>query len=341
MWSGFSREHDAQADRRPARGTGVIRVADLAGLPHDRPLYVAIGSFDGVHVGHQAVLRALVGAAAAAGALAAVLTFRPHPLAVLKPGSAPPALATPEERARLIAGFGVDALVELRFDRELADLPAEEFVADHLVRRAAAGHVFVGQNFSFGRGGLGRPADIGRRLPVTVIPPVVRRGEPVSSTRVRAAVQSGRTGLARVLLGRFYSLTGAVVPGDGRGRTIGFPTANVAVDPGLALPALGVYAVAASFEGRDARSLPGVANLGVRPTFVAAGAAAGLEVHLFDFNADVYGCPARVDFVRRLRGERRFAGAAALVSQIGHDVERARRVLGLPQAAAGPRLPGE
>lgn len=303
----------------------MLRLPTLEDLPPARPAFVAIGTFDGVHRGHRAVLSALVRQAGGAGALPVALTFRPHPLAVLRPDAVPPTLTTPDERARLIAALGVEALIELRFDAALAAVPAGRFVSGHLVGRAA--HVFVGSNFTFGRGGLGRPADIERHLPVTVIPPVLVEGSPVSSTRVRAALQEGRTGLARRLLGRPYAVTGRVVPGDGRGRTIGFPTANVELDPELATPAVGVYAVATTVEGLGASPRPGVANLGFRPTF-GGGAAPRLEVHLFDFQGDLYGRRAHVAFVRRLRGERRFSGVEALRRQIEADASRARRILG-------------
>jgi riboflavin kinase/FMN adenylyltransferase len=320
------------------------RTLEALAAEWERP-FLAIGTFDGLHRGHQAVLAALLAAARRERAPAAVLTFVPHPLAVLRREGAPPALTTPEQRARLLAAMGLDALVELPFDPELARVGAAEFVQEYLCRRARARRAFVGAEFTFGAGGRGTPetlAVLGRQacgLETTTVPLVRYRGEPISSTRIRHALQAGRAGLAARLLGRPFALEGEVVPGERRGRSLGFPTANVELPTGVAVPARGVYAVRARLLDADgAPAEPGwagVANLGLRPTF--AGDAVRLEVHLFDFHGEeLYGRRLEVAFLRRLRGERRFPNAEALRQQIARDVARARALVAGDGGAAPP-----
>jgi riboflavin kinase/FMN adenylyltransferase len=300
------------------------------------PPYLAIGTFDGLHRGHRAVIAAMLRQARRDRVPAAVLTFTPHPAAVLRPAEAPPLLVDYATRAELIAEMGVDALVELPFTPCLAAVRPAAFVEDHLCRRARARRVFVGEDFTFGAGATGTPATLavlGRQacgLETTVVPLLHYRGAPISSTRIRQALREGRPGLAARLLGRPFALRGTVVPGDRRGTALGFPTANVLPPPELALPAPGVYAVRARLldaPGQGAEALPGVANLGRRPT--VGGGELRLEVHLLRWSGDLYGRRLEVAFVRRLRGERTFASLEALRAQIARDAARAASLLGL------------
>ncbi len=309
--------------------------------PDDRPAFLAIGVFDGVHLGHQRLLRALTSRAREAGARSLAMTFHPHPGAVLDPANAPALLTPLDERERLIAAQGVEALVVLPFTAELAHVPAEEFAAGWLAGRIRPASVFVGYNFTFGHRGRGTPdvlARLGAELgfSVEVIPPVRIDGRAVSSTDIRRAVREGRLAAAARALGRPYSLAGKVVPGDGRGRALGLPTANLAVPDGLCWPAAGVYAV--QVDVGEGRLHPGVANIGWRPTF---GGRPGegrevLEVHLFDFSGNLYGRALRVAFVARLREERRFPSAAALRAQVAEDAAAARRLLAAREGAGAP-----
>jgi riboflavin kinase/FMN adenylyltransferase len=312
----------------------MLRFEDLEPLRRAfaRSPYLAIGTFDGVHRGHRAVIAALLARARGDGAPAAVVTFTPHPAAVLDPAGAPPLLSDYATRAALIAALGVDALVEVPFTAAFAAVTAAAFVQDHLCRRAGARRVFVGADFTFGARAAGSPdtlAVLGRQacgLETTVVPLLHAEGAPVSSTRIRAALREGRPALAARLLGRPFALRGAVVEGEHRGAGLGFPTANLLPPPGLALPALGVYAVRCRVEGEEGPDRPAVANLGRRPT--VDGTDVRLEVHLLGYAGDLYGRALEVSFVRRLRGERRFRSTDELRRQIGHDAARATTLLG-------------
>jgi riboflavin kinase/FMN adenylyltransferase len=287
---------------------------------------VALGVFDGVHVGHRAILGAAVAHARASGGLAFVCTFEPHPLEVLQPGRAPLAITTLDERLELIAGCGVDGAVVLTFTRELAAVEPEAFVKDVLVDRLAARQVVVGFNHRFGRGARGDAAllrSLGAQhgFSVDVIEPLSVDGVPVSSTAIRAALERGDLASAERMLGRPYTLPGKVVAGAGRGRTLGFPTANIAPDrPVLVAP--GVYACTAEVGGQGRRA---VVNIGVRPTFGEDTLA--VEAYLLDFAGDLYGQTIRLIFVSRIREERRFPSVNALRAQIADDVETARKRL--------------
>ena len=310
--------------------------ADCATAP-----YLAIGTFDGLHRGHLAVLAALLRAGRLAAAPCAVLTFVPHPLSILSPQGAPLALTTGAQRIRLLTALGLDALVELPFDRTLASLSPAEFVAEYLCRRARVHHAFVGADFTFGAGASGTAetlAVLGSQLcqlRVTTVPLVTAGGTPISSTRIRQVLRDGHPGLAARLLGRPFALEGVVQPGDRRGATLGFPTANVSLSSAVVWPAPGVYAArVAVVDGPGGADLqPGIANLGVRPTFGGA-TEPRLEAHIFDFQGDLYGKTVEVQFIRRLRGERKFVGSAALRAQIARDAARARRVLATPVCRA-------
>jgi riboflavin kinase/FMN adenylyltransferase len=309
-----------------------------------RPLVapaVAIGNFDGVHLGHQRLLQTAIAAAAPAGGDAVAFTFDPHPAAVLAPHKAPALITSRARKLELLAQAGMSACVLEPFTRELAAMPPEEFLQSILVEILGARHIVVGYDFTYGRERTGTTATLrafgqARGIGVHVIEAVEVGGGVVSSTRVRELVREGDMAGARALLGRDFDLDGAVIRGDGRGSRIGIPTANLALDTRL-LPRGGVYAVRVRVLDGDARvALPAVANLGTNPTFVDR-AELSFEVHLLDVTADLYGKRLRVEMVERLRGEQRFSGVDALVAQIRADIEQARGLLGAPRPASPPR----
>lgn len=285
---------------------------------------VTPGNHDGVHRGHRRLIEAARELAGGAHRVTA-LTFDPHPARVLAPSRAPELLTQIERRVELLKRAGCDDVEVLRFDRDLAAKTPEEFVNGVLLDRLSARGVVVGPDFRFGKGRAGDVSvlrSLGERLGYEVrsVGPVEHEGEVVSSTRIRAAVRDGDVAMATALLARVHEVAGEVVKGHQRGRTIGFPTANLAPEPVL-MPADGVYAVIARVDGELVR---GVANLGVRPTMEAGRSA---EVHLFDFDRDIYGATMRVGFVARLRGEEKFDGLDALKAQIARDASDARAQL--------------
>jgi riboflavin kinase/FMN adenylyltransferase len=307
-------------------------VRHLARLPAKLEAAVlTLGNFDGVHLGHQAIISRAVARARELGGQAVALTFEPHPLAVLAPARAPALLQTLHDRLVLMRELGIDVAVLQRFTLRFARLAPEEFVEDFLLRYLDLRHVVVGYNVSFGRNRAGtgdtlRALGARHGFAVDVVGPVRAPGDPenehVSSTRLRDVIARGDLTAARRLLGRPYALRGRVVVGDRRGRTLGFPTANLHVRPGLLLPPDGVYAVIVDAAGgRHA----GVLNIGMRPTF--AGRRRTIEAHLLDFDGDLYRQWLVVRFVARLRGEMTFAGPDALRAAIAADVAQARRVL--------------
>jgi len=296
-------------------------------LPDDaRGATIALGNFDGVHLGHASVIRAAH--AARPDAPLAVLTFEPHPREVFRPDDPPFRLTLSAERADALAGLGVNLLYELPFNPDFSLMTAETFVADVLHRGLAARHLVSGADFAFGhrRGGdagflAARAEALGMGL--TLVPPVTDAQGPLSSTRIRRALQDGYPQRATMELGRPWAIRGIVAHGDKRGRTIGFPTANVALGRHLE-PARGVYAVTVRLEG--GATYPGVANIGRRPT-VNAGPESRLEVNLFDFAADIYGVEITVALHAYIRPEVRFSGLDALKAQIAADAAEARRLL--------------
>jgi riboflavin kinase/FMN adenylyltransferase len=301
---------------------------------------VTIGKFAAVHVGHQALIRATCAAATRLGAASVVLTFDRDPQEVLRPGPQQPALTTLDERLRLIEALGVEVAVVVRLDLQFLGQTPEEFVQRVLLERLHAVEVVASGNFRFGRGAAGTMETLetlGARhgFGVTIIPPVVVRGEPVSSSRVAACVEAGDVETAAVMLGRPYSLSGPVLPGDRLGRQLGFPTANLAADPARLLPANGVYSGFAAWNGERRAA---VTNVGVRPT--VDGARRLVEAHLLDFQGDLYGVPLTFEFHHRLRGEERFPSLEALKAQIERDVEEARRRLGARHGPPGVETPG-
>ena len=281
-----------------------------------RPRRVAVGTFDGVHLGHREVI---------AGA-DTVLTFDPHPVSVVAPGSEPKLLTTLERKAELVGGLGVQELVVIPFDREFSSRSAQEFLDDVLVGRLGATHVSVGENFHFGHRAQGSPellrAD--RRFETRVVPLLEVDGEVVSSSHIRGLVLGGALEYAGRLLGDPFVVDGPVTHGDERGRTLGFPTANLVPREGACTPGHGVYACRARTS--DGAWHAAAVNVGVRPTF-DSGLGELIEAYLLDFDGDLYDTDLRVQFLTRLRGERRFGDVGALVAQMGQDVAHARAVV--------------
>ena len=275
-----------------------------------RPRHVAIGTFDGVHLGHQAVI----------DDADTVLTFDPHPLEVLHPAALPKLIMPFNVKRDVIEGLGVRELVVIPFDEEFAALSAEDFIERVLVEQLGAEKVSVGENFRFGAKAKGDPAMLAAhaRFETRVVPLVEVDGETVSSTRIRALIAAGDMIGARHCLGAPFMVEGIVVSGDQRGRKLGFPTANIVPDDRLAYPGHGVFAGFAD-------GVPAAVNVGVRPTF-DSGRGVLIETYLIDREEDLYGKTLRVAFVERLRGERRFASVEELIAQMRIDVEDARRV---------------
>lgn len=286
------------------------------------PVALTIGNFDGVHRGHQAMLARLIEAADDLCLPPAVLTFDPHPREFFSPASAPARLSTLRAKLELFRAYGVATTYVARFDARLASLSAGEFVSDILERRLETRWLLVGEDFRFGRGRMGDLAFLRsatRRFSVEAMSTVSVDGERASSTAVRTALSAGDLGLAAALLGRNYAITGHVAHGDKVGRTLGFPTANIAL---RRVPALtGIFAVHVHGLGNAARD--GVASVGVRPTVTQSGKPVA-EVYLFDFDGTLYGKRITVEFLHKLRDEARYADLAALTRQIGRDVREAR-----------------
>ncbi|MEA2001301.1 MAG: bifunctional riboflavin kinase/FAD synthetase [Actinomycetota bacterium] len=291
-------------------------------LPLDRPTAVTIGVYDGVHLGHQHVLRSL----ASTGLPVAVVTFRDHPANVIAPGTAPALLTPIEERLEILSAAGVFATAVIDFDDDFRRLPAEEFVEKLLVATLRAERVAVGRGFRFGYQQLGDVAllrVLGKEHGYEVEDiDILEEGVPVRSTVIRALLKEGHAVAAHRLLGRPYRLFGTVVPGDQRGRKIGFPTANLETIGEAMIPGSGVYAVTTIIAST---SHLGVVNIGRRPTF--GGTESIVEVHVLDYSGDLYGQVLTVDFIERLRSEQKFDGVAQLVAAIHNDVAKARRVL--------------
>ncbi|NNC87264.1 MAG: bifunctional riboflavin kinase/FAD synthetase [Akkermansiaceae bacterium] len=289
----------------------------------DAPLHLALGVFDGVHLGHQAVIEVVVAGARDSGGLAGVVTFEPHPIQVLAPEKAPRRiLASLEHKERLLADLGAAAVVVLPFDREFAERSADEFCGE-LFAVPGLRQISVGEDWKFGknRGGdvaLLRRWGAERGVEVVPVAPVMLQGERISSTRIRQALRDDNLAGAAAMLGRPYSVMGPVIRGDQLGRQIGIPTANIEVGREQ-LPPDGVYAVLADTGGSWQ---PGIANLGMRPT--VSGSNRLLEVHLFEFDGDLYGRHVEVRFGRHVRGERKFSGLDELTAQIRRDIEAVR-----------------
>ena len=297
-------------------------IRDLAGVPG--PVFLAVGVFDGVHLGHRAVIERALGDARTAGGSAVVVTFDPHPIRVLRPERAPRLLTSTPHKLRLIRALGVVHLLVVPFDPAFAATPPEDFIRQ-LTNACLLREICVGHQWSFGKARAGN-LDLLNRLGPTLgfdavgVPAVTIDGEVVSSTLIRHAVESGDLEKAARLLGREFTVLGTVIRGEQLGRTLGFPTANLAAH-NEQFPPDGVYAVEVQ---RNGTRLRGVANIGVRPTVAAPDGQRLLEIHLFDFTGEIYGEDLEVTFCRFLRPEQKFASLDLLRAQIARDVQTAR-----------------
>ena len=306
------------------RGTGRLS------RPLNRPV-LTIGNFDGVHLGHRAILEIVVDRARLLGGEAVLLTFEPHPRKIVQPDRPPSLLATLDQKAELLEAAGIDVLIVESFDLEFAQTPPEVFVNEHIQQRIAPVEVYVGYDFHFGRdreGSMRLLAETGSRLgfSVTVIPEITMGERDVNSTRIRDLLGTGQVKEAGELLGRPFSVRGSIAEGMKRGREMGFPTANLAPD-NETLPLPGVYMCAVRFlddgDPRRGEVIPAVTNLGYRPTFDDQRSLIA-ESHLMDFSGDLYGRAIDLDFLERLRPEQKFDSMEDLKAQIGRDVESAR-----------------
>ena len=318
-----------QSRRYPSGVQIVTTLEDLPAL--GVPLHLALGVFDGVHIGHQAVIARAVNAAARDGGLAGLVTFNPHPIRVIAPNKAPKnLLETLEHKARVVADLGLELFVPLHFDIPFAQMSASEFIEK--LTAAPVRTIAVGEDWRFGHH---RSGDVSflenearrRGFSLEAVAPVMHDGERISSSRIRQAIRDGNFNAAEQMLGRPYTITGTVVEGNKLGRTIGFPTANLATGEAQ-LPMDGVWAVSALLA--DGRTLPGVANLGMRPT--VDGYHRTLEVHLFDFSGDLYRQEMEIRFARHLRPEIKFPSIQSLRVQIQQDAEEARKIFALEKA---------
>jgi riboflavin kinase / FMN adenylyltransferase len=285
-----------------------------------RPRRVAVGTFDGVHLGHREVIRGAD----------TVVTFEPHPAVVLHPDTPPQLLTSLQRKAQIIGGLGVGEVVVIPFDRDFASRSAADFADDVLVGTLGATHVSVGQNFHFGHRASGKPATLAAdpRFETRVVPLLQMDGEIVSSSHIRNLIAGeGAVAPAGRLLGAPFVMTGEVVRGEQRGRTIGYPTANLVPDPRFVTPAFGVYACLAN------GSIPAAVSIGVRPTFETR-LGELVEAYLLDFDGDLYGSELELTFLERLRGELAFDGVEELVAQIERDVEDTRRIAAARARAA-------
>jgi riboflavin kinase / FMN adenylyltransferase len=293
-----------------------VRIVALPDVERRERATVAVGTFDGVHLGHRQVIQGSE----------SVLTFEPHPVSVVSPAHTPKLLTRPERKAQLIASLGVQELVVIPFDADFAKRSAQEFIDDVVVGALAARQVSVGENFRFGHKAQGdvRLLRADERFATIVHPLLEIDGEIVSSSHIRGLLLAGDVAQADRLLGTPFQLCGEVMRGDQRGRTLGFPTANLIPDEAYACPGHGVYACMAN--GHMA-----AVSIGVRPTF-KTGRGELIEAYLLDFEDDLYGTELRLEFIQRLRGERRFDSAEALVAQMRYDVERTRQLLAAQRA---------
>jgi riboflavin kinase / FMN adenylyltransferase len=301
------------------------------GIPKDgRGTVLTVGTFDGVHRGHRAVLDEIRARATQSGRRAVLVTFDPHPLRIVRPEVAPRLLTTPWEKKEVLAETGLEYAIFLRFTPALSRYSPRRFVEEILVGRLGVEELVIGYDHGFGRDRSGDVdtlrtigADLG--FGVDLVGPVEKDGRPVSSSRIRAAIAAGDLPFARSGLGRPYSFRGVVVPGDGRGRALGFPTANLDLRaPEKLLPPEGIYAVRGVLRSG---TFPGALHLGPRPTY--GDAAPSTELHLMDFEGDLYGQVVRVDLVQRIRGIENFDSSRALVEQMERDVSEASRILSL------------
>lgn len=287
---------------------------------------VALGNFDGVHLGHQHLIRNMVSKARGIGGTSFVFTFYPHPRAVLHPQSAPPMLLTQEAKEKMISALGADIMIRANFTRQFSQMSPEEFVSRILINALQVRWVFIGYNYSFGYKGQGTPdllKELGKKygFNVHITAPVTVDGDVVSSTLIRHLLREGDISRARKFLGYCPYVEGDVVLGERRGRMLGFPTANLEIDSRIMVPANGVYSVKVQV---DDDNFMGVANIGVKPTFHGGNNRRNIEVHLLDFYGNLYGKRIKVFFSRRLREEKRFSSVSELIRQIKQDILHAR-----------------
>ncbi|TVR53022.1 MAG: bifunctional riboflavin kinase/FAD synthetase [Gemmatimonadales bacterium] len=326
---GRERDHGQTSSRDPGERGRRVAAESHPAIPFDPAgTVVTVGTFDGVHRGHWAVLEEIARRAKAAGRRAVLATFHPHPLRIVRPEIAPRLLTTPLEKKEILAETGLDYAVFLRFTPELSRYTPRRFVEEILVAGLNVKELVIGYDHGFGRGRSGDAStltQIGRELgfAVDVVPPVDMEGTPISSTRIRNAIAEGEMALAREGLGRPYAFRGVVVRGDGRGSGLGFPTANLLIASSeKLLPPSGIYAVRGVLRRG---TFQGALHLGPRPTF--QGSPPSVELHLMDFEGDLYGEEIRVDVVQRLRDVLPFVSVETLVEQMGKDVGQARQVL--------------
>ena len=296
-----------------------VKIADV---------WLTIGSFDGVHKGHQAIVRDLTTGAKAAGVPAVLITFYPHPVAILRGRNFPYYLSSPEEKAEYLNNLGIDVVITYPFNRKIANKSARQFIID-LKKHLNILHLQVGYDFTMGKnrdGDFSTLQILGQEYDFTVkiSHPIEDEGGVISSSRIRFLLGVGQIKEATLLLGRNYSIQGIVEVGDQRGRILGFPTANMVVWSEKVIPTAGVYACIARVRGK---TWGAVTNIGVRPTFETSPVPPRVETHLLDFDDDIYGENIQLDFIARLRDEQRFTSIDNLVTQIQRDTEEARRIL--------------
>jgi len=311
-------------------------IAELKTVPG--PTHLAIGVFDGVHLGHQAVIGRAIQSAKLTNGSTVVVTFHPHPVRVLRPEKAPRLLTSTQHKIRLIRSLGVDALLILRFTPEFSKTPPEVFIQDLVRGSNQLRQICVGREFTFGANRSGSVRLLEELSPklgfeLGTVTPIVVGDQVVSSTLVRSAIECGALDFAKTLLGREFTILGTVAEGKRLGRRLGFPTANLRAH-NEQFPPNGVYAAKAWFEGGE---YGGVVNIGVRPTVEHEAGERLLELHLFDFEQEIYGRDVEVAFLRYLRPEQKFPGIEELQAQIGRDTEEARRIITRASKARGNR----
>ncbi len=297
---------------------------------HGKATVVVIGTFDGVHRGHNAIFQAARSAADATGCPCICLTFHPHPKTIVNPAGAPHLLTVPEEKEYLARARGIDEVITMTFDHQLAGTSAEEFATTVLAKRLAARHLVIGRDFGFGRGRQGNGRFLTawgreRGITVTVVKPITYKGKPVSSSRIRLLVNSGRFDDALALLGHEYAVFGRVMPGEGRGHQLGYPTMNIATDQDKLLPPIGIYAAKAEIDGE---THSGMAYIGTKPTFGQH--PLGVEIHLFDYPGREINGSIRAWFTHWVRPDQKFNSESELKKQLARDEAF---VLGLLQNA--------
>jgi len=292
------------------------------------PMACGLGNFDGVHLGHQRLIKELLRQSKIKDMESAILTFEPHPTKILQPEKTDPLIMTLKQKENVIKSFGIDNLIFAPFTRDFSRINYKDFIEDVLIKKCRAKTIVVGFNYRFGSMGEGNAAILkeicGKEgIDTIIIPPVTYEGKIVSSSLIRSLISEGNVKKAGEFMDRPFSIEGAVVYGDARGRRLGFPTANVAYSPDIVLPARGVYATLVIWQGK---TLKGITNIGTRPTFNKSQTT--LEVHIFNFNEQIYGQTLEVVFVEKIRDEIRFEGPAELISQVKKDFARAKNILG-------------